>query len=77
MIAAWLLRLPEVPLMVTVKVPMVAVLDAESVRRLVVAVGFDPKTAVTPLGSAEVVKLTLPLNPFTGTTEIVAEPAAP
>src|SRR5215831_3717554 len=61
-----LVRLPEVPVIVTVTVPTVAVPVAERVRRLLVVVGFVPKVAATPLGKAETAKFTLPLNPLNG-----------
>jgi len=69
-----LLRLPEVPVTVTVKVPIVALAEADSVKRLVVVAGFVPKTAVTPLGSPEAVRVTLPLNPFRRLIVTAAEP---
>ena len=43
-------RLPEVPVMVTVAVPVVAVALAVRVSTLVPVVGFVPNAAVTPLG---------------------------
>jgi hypothetical protein len=49
--------------MVTVTVPVVAVLLAFSVSVLVVVVLAGLKDAVTPLGRPVVVKLTLPLKP--------------
>src|SRR5579864_3309359 len=59
-----LVKVPEVPVMVTVAVPVLAVLLAVSVIVLVVVAGFGAKFAVTPLGSPETDKLTLPLKPF-------------
>jgi hypothetical protein len=56
-------RLPEVPLIVTVDVPTVAELLAVSVSTLVPVVGFVPKDAVTPLGRPDAARVTLPLNP--------------
>ena len=76
-ILAWLLRLPDVPVTVTVKVPIVAVPAADRVKRLVVVAGFVPKTALTPLGRPDAVNFTLPLNPFSGLIVIVVELAAP
>jgi hypothetical protein len=70
-------KLPEVPVMVTVAVPVVAVPLAVSVNVLVVVAGFVPKAAVTPLGRPEADKLTLPLKPFCGVTVIVLVPALP
>jgi hypothetical protein len=57
-------RLPEVPVMVTIATPVVAVLPAVSVTPLVPVVGLVPKLAVTPLGKPLTVKVTLPVNPF-------------
>jgi hypothetical protein len=57
-------RLLEVPLMVTVAVPVLAVLLAVSVSTLLPVVGFVPNAAVTPLGNPEAASVTLPLNPF-------------
>jgi hypothetical protein len=70
-------KLPEVPVMVTVAVPVVAVLLAISVRVLVVVVLVGLKEAVTPLGRPEADKLTLPLKPFCGVTVMVLVPLAP
>ena len=55
--------LPDVPLMVTVTVPVVAVVLAVSVNVLVLAVLVGLKDAVTPLGRPEADKLTLPVKP--------------
>jgi len=71
------IRLPEVPVMVTVAVPVVAVALAVRVSRLVPVVGFVPNTAVTPLGKPDAARVTLPLNPFTSFTVMVLEPPAP
>ena len=76
-IVAWLLRLPDVPVTVTVKVPILAFAVADRVRRLAVVAGFVPKTALTPVGRPDAVKFTLPLNPFSRLIVIVVEPAAP
>ena len=59
-------------MIVTVDVPVVAVLLAENVRALVPVVGLVPKVAVTPLGSAEVDKVTLPVKLFNLLTVIVS-----
>ena len=74
---AVLLRLPEVPVTVTVEVPMAAVPIADKVKMLADVAGFVPKLALTPLGKPEAVKFTLPLNPFKGWIVIVVEPDAP
>jgi len=71
-------RLPEVPVMVTVTVPTAAVLLAVSVKVLLPVVGFGLKPADTPLGKTEVTdKPTLAENPFAGFTVIVVFPPAP
>jgi hypothetical protein len=56
-------RLPEVPLIVTVDVPTVAELLAVSVSTLDAVVGFVENDAVTPIGRPEAARVTLPLNP--------------
>ena len=70
-------RLPEVPLMVTVAVPVAAVLLAVSVRTLAPVVGLVPNVAVTPLGSPDAASVTLPANPFLPETVMVVFPEAP
>jgi len=72
-----LLKLPEVPLIVTVLVPVAAVLVAVSVSVLVPAVLAGLNTALTPDGRPDADKLTLPLNPFCGVTVIVVVPLVP
>jgi hypothetical protein len=67
----------ELPLIVTVTVPVVAVLLAVSVRTLVVVAGFVLKLAVTPEGRPEADSVTLPLKPSTGVTVIVVVPPGP
>ena len=57
-------RLPEVPVMVTVAVPNAAVLVAVRVSVLVVVVLLGLNNAVTPAGRPEAARLTLPLKPF-------------
>jgi len=57
-------KLPEVPVMVTVAEPVVAVPLAVSVRVLEVVPGFGLKPAVTPVGNPEADMVTLPVNPF-------------
>ena len=74
---AVLVRLPDVPVTVSVTVPIVAVPVADRVKRLVLVAGFVAKTALTPLGSPEAVKFTLPLNPLRGLMVMVVEPTAP
>ena len=57
-------KLPDVPVIVTVAVPVAAVLLAVSVNALALAVLAGLKDAVTPLGRPEADKLTLPLKPL-------------
>ncbi len=72
-----LLKLPEVPVTVTVEVPIAAVPVPDSVKRLLVDVGFAPKLPLIPPGRPDTLKFTLLLNPFKGLIVIVVEPAAP
>jgi hypothetical protein len=67
----------DVPVMVTVTVPVAAVLLAVKVRVLAVVVLLGLKDAVTPFGRPVRDKLTLPLKPFCGMTVIVLVPLAP
>ena len=68
---------PEVPVMVTVAVPVVALELALSVTTLVDVVGLVPKLALTPAGKPEADKVTLPVNPFEGLTLTVLLPLLP
>jgi hypothetical protein len=70
-------KLPDVPVTVTVVVPEVAPADAVSVNTLVVVVLVGLKDAVTPLGRPEAAKVTLPVKPSRGFTVIVLVPPAP
>jgi len=70
-------RLPEVPLIVTVTVPVVAVPDAVRVSVLVPDVALGENAAVTPLGRPEAASVTLPLNPFWPDTVMADFPEAP
>lgn len=70
-------RLPDVPVMVTVELPAVAVLMAVKVITLVELAGLVPKVAVTPLGRPLAAKVTLPLKGLTSVTVIVLVPVAP
>jgi hypothetical protein len=63
--------------MVTAAVPVAAVLLAVSVNVLVLAVLLGLNDTVTPLGSPDADKLTLPVKPFCGVTEMVLAPLAP
>jgi hypothetical protein len=62
MVVVWLSK-PEVPVMVTFVVPVVAVELAVNVTELVEIVGLVPKLAVTPDGSPEADRVTLPVKP--------------
>src|SRR5215467_8037412 len=64
-------REPEVPVMVTVAVPVVAVGLAVKVTELVEVVGLVPKLGVTPAGKPEADRVTLPVNPPESVTVIV------
>jgi hypothetical protein len=68
---------PEIPVTVTVAVPVAAVLLAVSVKVLVLAALLGLNAAVTPLGKPDADKPTLPLKPFCGATAIVLVPLAP
>lgn len=68
---------PEVPVTVTVAVPVVAVLLAVSVNTLLEVVGLVPKLAVTPEGRPEAERLTDPVKPFRSVTEMVLLPLLP
>ena len=70
-------RLPDVPVMVTVEVPVVAVALAVRVSTLVPVVGLVPKVAVTPLGKPDAASVTLPENPFRSVTVMVLLPLLP
>jgi hypothetical protein len=67
-------RVPEVPVIVTVTgPPLVAVLLAVKVSTLVpVVVGLGLKLAVTPLGNPLAARVTPPLNPFAGVTVMLS-----
>jgi hypothetical protein len=57
-------RSPEVPVMVSVLVPAVAVLLAIRVRALFPVVEVGEKEAVTPLGKPDSERFTVPVNPY-------------
>jgi hypothetical protein len=63
--------------MVTAAVPVAAVLLAVKVNVLVPAVLLGLNDTVTPLGSPDADKLTLPVKPFCGVTVMVLAPLAP
>jgi hypothetical protein len=70
-------RPPDVPVIVTVTLPVVAVLLAVNVSVLVLVVLLGMNDGVTPLGRPEAVRLTLPPKPLCGLTEIVLVPLLP
>ena len=72
-----LVKLPDEPAMVTVTVPVTAVLLAVRVNVLVLAVLAGLNDAVTPVGKPDADKLTLPLKPFSGVTVMVLALLAP
>jgi hypothetical protein len=72
-----LVKLPAVPVIVSVTVTVDAVLLAVSVNVLVPVVLVGLKEAVTPLGKPDADKPTLPLKPFCGATAMVLVPLAP
>ena len=65
-------RVLEVPVIVTVDVPIVAVLLAISVSTLLPVVGLVPNAAVTPLGRPDTVRVALPVNPPASVTAMVS-----
>src|SRR5512147_2326243 len=70
-------RMPDVPVIVTVAVPVVAVPLAVSVNVLAAVAGLGLKDAVTPPGRPDADKLTLPLKPFWGVMAILLVPLFP
>lgn len=72
-----LVKPADVPVTVTVKVPVAAVPVAERVNRLLAVAGFAPNVAVTPFGTPDAVRATLPLKPLRGLMEMVVEEKAP
>ena len=73
-IVVFAVRLPEVPVMVSVVVEVGAELLAVSVSTLLPDVGLVPHDAVTPLGSGVVTaRVTFPLNPPASVTLMVVE----
>lgn len=67
----------DVPVIVTVAVPVVAVVPAASVKVLVLAVLVGLNVGVTPFGRPDAEKLTVPVKPFNGLTVMVALPVEP
>jgi hypothetical protein len=56
---------------VTVEVPGATVLIAVSVSTLLPVIGFGENEAPTPVGSPEMARWTLPVNPYSGFTVTV------
>ena len=70
-------KLPNVPVIFMLAVPIVAVEEAVNVKALVPVVLVGLKEAVTPFGKPEADKPTAPLNPFCGVRVIVVDPLVP
>jgi len=70
-------RPPDVPVIVTVTLPVVAVLLAVNVSVLVLVVLLGLNDGVTPLGRPDADRPTLPLKPFVGLIVIVLVPLLP
>src|SRR5580700_7195246 len=70
-------KLPDLPVTVSVTVPVVATLLAVNVNVLVLAAMLGLNDAVTPPGRPDADKLTLPLKPPCGVTVIVLVPLDP
>ena len=68
---AFAVTVPEVPVMVRLLLPGVAVLLTVTVSVLVPVVVTGEKDAVTPAGSPAIERFTEPVKPYSGTTEIV------
>jgi hypothetical protein len=71
------LRLPEIPVMVTGNVPVVAVLLTLTVSVLALVVLIGLNATVTPEGTPIAESVTLPLKPFCPITLITLLPLAP
>lgn len=69
--------LPETPVTVIVEVPNEAFAATVRVRALEEVAGFGLNDAATPLGTPEALIITLPVNPFAGTTAITLPPELP
>lgn len=69
--------MPDLPVMVMVKVPVVARLPALRVKVLAEAAGLGVKDAVAPLCKPEAERVTLPLKPFEGVMVTVVAACAP
>src|ERR1700704_621865 len=80
MVVVWTSE-PEVPVTVTLVVPVVAVAEAVKVEVALPfaggVTGLGEKAAVTPLGRAEVLSVVAELKPFTLVTVMVLEALEP
>jgi hypothetical protein len=74
---AVLRRLPDVPVIVMVEPPAAADLVPLNVSVLVPLAPTPPKDAVTPEGSPDAARATVPLKPFCGVIVIVLVPEPP
>jgi hypothetical protein len=63
--------------MVTVEVPVAAVLLAVNVSVLVLVAGFGLNDAVTPVGRPDAARVTAPVYPLIGVTVMVLFPLPP
>lgn len=72
-----LVRLPELPVMITLTVPAVAVGLAESVNVLLIEALAGLNVAVTPAGRPDADKVMVPLKPPNGAIEIALVVLAP
>jgi len=70
-------KLPDVPVTVTVAAPVLADALAVKVNMVLDVAGFELKAAVTPLGNPDAEKVTLPVKPFAGVIVIVLVAVVP
>ena len=70
-------RVPLEPVIVTVAVPAVAIVDAENVTVLEPVVDVGLKEAETPAGNPLALSATLPLKPPEGVTVMLSVPELP
>ena len=75
-VAVWV-KLPDVPVIVTVDLPATAEAPAASVSVLAPVVLAGLNDAVTPFGKPDATRSTLPLKPFCGITVTVLAPLVP
>jgi hypothetical protein len=71
------LNVPEVPVIVTVEVPAVAVPVAVKVTTLLPVVGLVANAAVTPVGNPVAANVTLPVKLFRSVTVMVSVAVLP